>query len=258
MKIDEMLQAVKDYWLSKRYKLTEFTITDGDKKPFALILPGGGYKMVCSFVEGLPFAKELNKRGYAAFVLRYQTDKNAEYPAPIEDVAKALRYISVNADRLNVDINNYSIWGSSAGGHLAGCFSSSEIGWKKYDLPKPTATILTYPVVTMGKFTHQGSKNLFLGENPSEELIQNTSVENLVDESFPPTFVWCSATDKEVNPVNSEMLVKALEKNGIRHKFVKFESGSHGIGLGIGTECEKWFDKAIKFWNESDEMIENV
>lgn len=258
MKIDEMFQAVKDFWLPKKYQLTEFLIPDGDKKPFALILPGGGYKMVCSFVEGLPYAKELNKQGYAAFVLRYSVKKNAKYPAPIEDVARAVRYLADNADRLNVDINNYTIWGSSAGGHLACCFSSSKIGYKKYNLPKPSATILAYPVVTMGEFTHEGSRKYFLGENPSDELIQKTSAENLVDTDFPPTFIWCSATDKTVNPINSEMLDKALEQSEVKQKFIKFNTGAHGIGLGIGTECEKWFNEAIKFCNESREIIKNV
>ena len=169
-----MLQAVKDFWLPNHYHLAEFPLLNGDKKPFALILPGGGYKMVCSFAEGLPYAKALNEKGYAAFVLIYRTDKKAKYPAPLDDVATALKYIFDNADRLNVDVTNYAIWGSSAGGHLAGCFSSGEIGYKKYHLPKPCVAVLSYPVVTMGSLTHEGSQKYFLGKNPSVEIIKKS------------------------------------------------------------------------------------
>lgn len=70
MKLDEMLEAVKDYWLPNKYRLDEYPILNGEKRPFSLIIPGGGYSMVCSFVEGLPFAKALNNEGYAAFVLK--------------------------------------------------------------------------------------------------------------------------------------------------------------------------------------------
>lgn len=253
MKFDEMCQAVRDFWMPNKYNLDEFPILEGEKKPFALILPGGGYKMVCSFVEGLPYAKALNKKGYAAFVLKYRTSNKAKFPAPIEDVSTALKYIIANADSLNVDINNYSVWSSSAGGHLAGCFSTGEIGYKKYNLPKPTATILAYPVVTMGNLTHSDSRKYFLGNEPSSELIQKTSVENLVDDNYPSTYVWYSLEDKIVNPKNSKILINAFEENDIYHKSHEFKTGAHGIGLGIGTECEPWFNEAVEFWRSASE-----
>lgn len=250
MKLDEMLQAVKDYWLPNKYRLDEYPILNGEKKPFALVIPGGGYSMVCSFAEGLPYAKALNKEGYAAFVLRYRVGKKAKYPATLDDVAKALKYIIDNADRLNVDVNNYSVWGSSAGGHLAGLYSAN---YKNYGLPKPNALILTYPVVTMGELTHEGSKMNLIGENATEDMIKKTSIENLVDKNFPNTYVWYSLEDKTVNPQNSKMLIKVLEENSICHKSHEFKTGAHGIGLGIGTECEPWFKEAIEFWRNASE-----
>ena len=64
MKLAEMTQAVYDFWRPNRYGLKPYLLNDGQKHPFAVICPGGGYGMVCSFVEGLPFAKELNAKGY--------------------------------------------------------------------------------------------------------------------------------------------------------------------------------------------------
>ena len=60
------------------------------KYPAIIICPGGGYSMICSFVEGLPYAKRLNEQGYSAFVLYYRCRKKARYPAPMEDLARAL------------------------------------------------------------------------------------------------------------------------------------------------------------------------
>lgn len=88
--IDSM-QAIRDFWGKNEYHLTAFPVKH--KAPFALICPGGGYGMVCSFVEGKPYAKALNKLGYSAFVLRYRTKDKARFPAPMDDLARAVDYI---------------------------------------------------------------------------------------------------------------------------------------------------------------------
>ena len=247
MKYDEIFQAIKDYWSPNGYHLDEYLVKSDEKKPFALIIPGGGYQMVCSFAEGLPIAKKLNKKGYNAFILRYSVKKKAKFPQPLLDAVRAIKYIIANADRLNVDTNNYSVWGFSAGGHLAGLYSAY---YKEYDLPKPSATILSYPVVTMGELTHQGSKNNLIGQNASQYQINKTSLEQLVTADFPNTYIWCSKKDDTVNPQNSLLLVKALRDKNITFKFHQFNSGKHGCGLGTGTECEPWFDESVEFWRE--------
>ena len=97
MTLSDMAQAAKDFWRPNQYGLKRYLIEDGKQHPFALICPGGGYGMVCSFVEGLPYARELNKRGYHAFVLYYRVKKKARYPAPQEDLERAIREVLAHA-----------------------------------------------------------------------------------------------------------------------------------------------------------------
>ncbi|MBQ9227940.1 MAG: hypothetical protein IJ168_03825 [Eubacterium sp.] len=75
----------------------------------------------------------------------------------------------------------------------------------------------------------------------------------MVDKDFPPTFVWYSTADKTATPENSIMLLKALEHNKIPYQSMEFHTVPHGIGLGLGSECEPWFDEAIKFWRKMHE-----
>lgn len=82
MTIDCAVQAARDFWRPNRYSLKEYVIRDGKKHPFAIICPGGAYSMVCSFVEGLPYAKRLNEQGYSAFVLYYRCRKKPGIPLP--------------------------------------------------------------------------------------------------------------------------------------------------------------------------------
>lgn len=248
MTLNDMRQAAKDFWRRNDYAIKEYVIRDGKKHPFAIVCPGGGYSMACSFLEGVPYAKKLNEQGYSAFVLYYRCKKKARYPAPMEDLARALREVLGRAEELNLETDGYSIWGSSAGGHLAASFGTEAMGYAKYHLPKPGALVLCYPVVTMEEKTHLGSRNNLLGEAPEEDMIALTSVEKQITPAYPPTFVWCGDADRTVNPENSRMLADELEKNGIPHRFVEYPGVDHGVGLGNGLACESWFDEAISFW----------
>ena len=250
MSLKYKMQEIYDRCRPSKYELKKFLIRDGKKHPFALICPGGGYGCVCSFVEGVPFMEELKKKGYSVFILYYHIQEEAKYPAPQEDVARALRDILEHAEEYNVETEGYSIWGSSAGGHLVGSFGTENMGYIKYDLPKPAALVLIYPVVTMGEKTHMGSRENLLGKNPTDEMIDFTSIEKQITENYPPTFVWCGDADDVVDPINSHMLVEALEEKNIPYEFEEYSGVSHGVGLGKGLVCEPWFEKAVSFWEK--------
>jgi len=243
-------QAFLDFHHKNEFGLVEHVIEDGEKHPFALIIPGGGYSVVCNYVEGKPFAQELNDRGISAFVLYYRVKKEARDSKPILDVAQALDYIFRHADELNLDTDNYSVWGSSAGGHLAAIFGTTQRGWPLFDLPKPGAIVLTYPVITMGPLTHPGSRDNFLGKYPSQEQINMASVEKLVNKDYPPTFIWCGADDHLVPPANSRMMHNALDACGVRNRLIEYPGVDHGVGLGKGLICEGWLDEAVRFWRQ--------
>ena len=242
-------RTLKDIF-SNKYELEYFPAPGNDKKHFALILPGGGYTCVMSSIEGTPYAKVLNDKGYHAFVMRYNTREKGRYPIPQSQVAKAISEIINNADKYNVITDGYSIWGSSAGGHLAASFGTTNMGYSNYNLPKPGALILVYPVVTMGSLTHVGSRDNLLGPSSDKSLIDMASIENQITPDYPPSFLWNSLEDETVNPRNSQMLDEALTKAGVKHLYVQYKTGKHGCGLGIGLEPEGWIDKAIAFWEE--------
>ena len=67
------------------------------------------------------FANELCPLGYVVFSINYRLSSRADgtWPAQIEDVQKALRYIRANAERFRIDPDRIASLGMSAGGHLA-------------------------------------------------------------------------------------------------------------------------------------------
>ena len=244
MTFPERIEAAYDFWRPNRAELRPYLLDDGKTHPVAVICPGGGYRMVCSFVEGLPFAKALNALGYHAFVVYYRVGRKALYPAPQRDLARAIRTLHEHAEDWHLDLAGYSLWGSSAGAHLTASFCA-----KNRSLPQPGALILTYPVVTMGDLTHEGSRRNLLGANPTPAQVRALSVEQQVTPGYPPTYLWCGEDDHTVDPENSRMLADALKAAGVPYRFDTYPGIDHGVGLGRAEGID-WFENAVEFWEE--------
>ncbi len=177
-----------------------------------VICPGGGYGGLAPH-EGNDYALWLNQHGVTCFVLRYRLGSHGyRHPVMLEDAARAVRWVRAHADEYKIDTHRVGIMGSSAGGHLAatllthfdaGDASSSDVIERQSS--RPDIGILCYAVITMGEFTHQGSKDNLLGKNPSPELVKNLSNELQVTPQTPPCFLWTTFEDNAV-PMENTML----------------------------------------------------
>lgn len=252
---DYQKQAFLDSIHENCYELKPYLLEDGKVHPFAVICPGGSYSMVASFVEGLPIAQKLNQMGYHAFVVYYRVRNKARFPAPQDDLARAVREILDHEKEWKLDVKGYSVWGASAGGHLAASFGTESMGYIKYGLPKPGAMVLTYPVITMAELTHADTRANLLGENPTQEQITATSVEQQVNAAYPPAFIWAGDADTAVDYRNSCMLADALGAAGVPCALKIYPGIGHGVGLGEGLCCEDWIQRAVEFWMASKKTL---
>ena len=137
--------------------------------------------------------------GISAFVLISRLPHSADLvdrsKAPLQDAQRAIRLIRVNAQNWGIQPNKIGIVGFSAGGHVASSLGThtedvSGIGDSLSNISfLPDFMLLVSPVITMGKFTHAGSRDNLLGEKPSNELIEKYSNELQVTAQTPPTFI---------------------------------------------------------------------
>ena len=56
--------------------------------------------------------------GYAAASLNYRLSGEAPFPAAVQDVKAAVRFLRANASQYGLDPDRFAAWGTSAGGHL--------------------------------------------------------------------------------------------------------------------------------------------
>ena len=96
--------------------ITPFMIDSAVPGGCVIVCPGGGYGHRAPH-EGEPIARALNERGIAACVCDYRISPY-RHPYPLMDAQRAIRWVRVHADELNVKPNAVAILGFSAGGHL--------------------------------------------------------------------------------------------------------------------------------------------
>ena len=203
-----------------------------------VICPGGGYVHLAPH-EGNDYALWLNQHGVTCFVLKYRLGLNGyRHPAMLQDAARAVRLVRTRAADWKIDPHRVGIMGSSAGGHLASTLLTHfDLGGTNAADPverqssRPDLGILCYPVITMGEYTHKGSRNNLLGTNPQPELVKLLSNELQVTTNTPPCFLWTTFEDKTVPMENSLLFAEALRKNHVPFDLHIYQKGGHGMGL---------------------------
>jgi len=228
-----------------------------------VICPGGGYRGLAYDWEGTDIAKWFNSKGIAAFVLKYRLPQSNSIisgrKAPLQDAQRAIRMVRYNSEKWNISSNQIGIMGFSAGGHLASTLGTH---YNEVEYPiqstidslsaRPDFMALIYPVITMkDPYTHEGSRNNLLGENPDQKVIEYYSNELHVSKNTPPTFMVHTTDDEVVSVMNSILFYQALAKEEIYTEMHIYPKGVHGFALANGQgNLETWSDR-LSDWIKS-------
>ncbi|MGV3547745.1 MAG: alpha/beta hydrolase [Pedobacter sp.] len=226
-----------------------------------IICPGGGYGILAIDKEGHDVAKKFQQIGVTAFVLKYRLPSDLimkdKSTGPLQDALQAIYLVRKNATTFGVDPNRVGIMGFSAGGHLASTasthFADMKIDNEENISLRPSFSILIYPVITFGQYTHAGSVKNLLGENPTEDQRKYFSSERQVTSQTPPTFLVHANNDKTVPVQNSLRYNEALVKNAVPAELHVYQEGGHGFGLNNKTTKDDWFER-LKNWLQANKL----
>ena len=226
-----------------RVFIDTYIANDPSVRDAMLVIPGGGYTTVCTNREGEPVALDFFAKGYNAFVLNYRCGKAGDvYPCQLLDAAAAMIYIREHAEEFSINPERVFAVGFSAGGHLCGSLATMfaypemmDAYGDKYKMIRPTASILSYPVIRARDNTHRGTFEHLLGksiEEYTEEEITRFSIDTAVSAESAPMFIWHTAEDTLVPVEGSLYLGIALSRNGVPFRLSVYPYGPHGISLG--------------------------
>lgn len=67
----------------------------------------------------LPRLVRMAEQGYIVASVKHRSSKEAGFPAFLQDVKSAIRFLRANAERYQIDPERVAVWGDSSGGHAA-------------------------------------------------------------------------------------------------------------------------------------------
>lgn len=113
--------------------LTMHLVIPQDKKPHPVILYINGGGFINANKDGyMQQWLDLAEHGYVVASMTYRVAPTSTFPAPLEDVKSAVRFLRANAQRFYIDADHIGVFGGSAGGYLAAMAGTTN-GVKGFD-----------------------------------------------------------------------------------------------------------------------------
>lgn len=222
--------------------------TKGGK--YAIVMSGNVLNKTSNLSEGYATAWQLHQRGYAVFVLRYRVFQKAKDNAPVDDLGRAVQFVTAHAGEFGVQTEDYALLGYSPGGHLAGIFGSEAHGYRNYGVPKPGALLLGYPINDF--FEYKPIYHLAMDPHTLQSRYYEWTISGCVTDDYPPVFHWYGMDDYVFPllwyPAQRPALDKALQEHGIPYEERIYRHATHGVGTGTDTDAVGWIDEAVAFW----------
>ena len=214
-----------------------------------IVCPGGGYRNLAYDKEGTRIAEWLNLRGITAFILTYRLSPRYQYPAPILDGYRSVRWVRAHAQQFDLAADRIGMWGFSAGGHLVGMVGTHfDDGDPQAADPidrvsdRPDFVISSYGALSLEPgAVRPGAMTSLLGDHPDPKLIDDLSPDKHVSARTPPFFLYATTPDQSVPVLSSVFFYTALVRAGAPAELHIFQTGSHGTALGQSNpELAEW------------------
>jgi acetyl esterase/lipase len=180
--------------------------------PAIIFVHGGSYvggdprnDINAVFGEDDAFMAYVASHGYVVIAVTYRLADEAKWPAQLEDVKAAIRWVRGNADRYGVDPQRIGVWGESSGGHISAMVGAT-CGVKEFD--------------------KQENRGIYGNSFPALQdqfANQSSCVQAAVG--------WHATTDFSKLDAQSESFAKLVHNTPV-------SSQSRVLGCALGTTCD--------------------
>ncbi|HRE81539.1 MAG TPA: alpha/beta hydrolase [Opitutaceae bacterium] len=187
-------------------------------------------------------ARKLAKRGFIVLNAAYRGTPEFQYPAPVDDLRQALRWLRTHASELQLSPDRIAVYGFSAGGHLASLLGTLPAAPEE----RVQAVVAFSAPSDLTLFPGGEILPRFLGGRCSEkpELFRDASPLTYVTADDPPFFLYHGTADTTVDPEHSRRLQAALQRAGVPNELIWVEGRGHAAMLFRAGAAE---DAAVDF-----------
>ena len=249
-------------------------------KPLVIWLHGGGWytgdqrggAIATPAYRNWPnYLAVLAARGYVVAGVAYRFSAEARYPAAIQDVKAAVRWLRANAATYGIDPNRVIVWGASAGAQLAAVLGTScdvpELEGAKVrgaegsscvqgvidfygpsDFKQAEAQKIPGLVATFGEIGPNAGRYLGcqIQACPPEQSKLSNPI-SYIDKSDPPFLFVHGDADGTVPPKQSQIFHDALVKAGVKSELMWVKGTDHVFSKGTDAQGKEVMDKVYEF-----------
>ncbi|MEO6379882.1 MAG: alpha/beta hydrolase [Caulobacteraceae bacterium] len=235
------------YGADAKQKLDVYTPASGGgaAKPIMIFVHGGGFVAGDKGGAASPFYDNVLlwavKNGMVGVNLNYRLAPAAPYPAGIEDLGSAIKWVEANAAKYGGDPKRIFIWGHSAGASHVGDYVGHPELWGR------TSSGLAGAIITSGVFNLAGTTSSPYYGNDVSKYPERQSMPGLLKTKV-PLFISYAELDPPIFPPQSNALKDALCKEGRCPRFLVAKDQSHiGETYAIGTADRQLSDPVLQF-----------
>ncbi|OIZ64135.1 hypothetical protein BLA28_12325 [Eisenbergiella tayi] len=239
------------------------------KRPLFVWICGGGFATMERSAY-IPWLTYFAKRGYIAASIEYRLSNSAHFPAQIEDVKKAIRFLRAHADEYGIDPDRVAVGGESAGGNLASMvgvtndIAAFDVGEYPEQSSHVSAVVNFYgPAVLVkepGKRSMDGiplpdtagySRTIqLLGFDPEAEpeRAAKTAAQYYINENTVPFFLAHGTGDTLVDISGSDEFYRKLSQNHVPVEYYRIQGAAH---MGMEFYQDEMSQRVLEFLNKT-------
>lgn len=216
----------------KRLLLDAYVPPAGEeRRPAVVMIHGGGWR-VGDKASWRPEAERLAARGWVAFSVNYRLDEPAVFPAEIDDVQAAVRWVRAHAEEYRVDPARIAAIGESAGGHLAAMLATLGTGPLDRDARVRVGAAWSPPVDLTALAGDRGAgwvgPLLGCNQQTCPDLLAQSSPVTHVDGTDAPLYL-VNSTAELVPLSQSQAMAERLKAAGVDHRLDIYPGNRHAL-----------------------------
>ncbi|HKX27250.1 MAG TPA: pectinesterase family protein, partial [Blastocatellia bacterium] len=213
--------------------------------PAAILVHGGGW-MAGDKTGGVnPLFVPLLRSGIAWFTINYRLAPKHRYPASVEDVEAAVRWVKEHAAEYKIDPNRLALVGESAGGHLV-AMAAVRAQDQTRAANRVAAVVPFYaPFDMLADMERRGglstSMRALFGRDRAEpddairQILREASPINDVRPGLPPFLLVHGTADASVLYLWSTQMQAKLKAAGVSCDLITITDGVHGMARWENT-----------------------
>ncbi|HSJ02121.1 MAG: alpha/beta hydrolase [Verrucomicrobium sp.] len=225
--------------------------------PTVILVHGGGFTKGDKTTYIKPLFEPLSQAGFTWFTINYRLAPTHRWPACLDDVESAIRWVRAHAAEYKVDVNRIALVGESAGGHLV-----SFAGARSKGDTQVAAVVPFYAPHDLGARARERKE---IGENiaglfgisaevneANFKVLTDGSPISAIHAGLPPYLLIHGDKDTTVDISQSTRFQEKMKSLGNTCDMITIPGGIHGMGgwsklkPDYAQDMIEWLKKSMK------------